>query len=95
VADDPYDNTIEPIAGGEARVNVSGWGYWNVWLTVESYVDNGRHADAVLQPSECVSLARRLAVGAVVCWWKRLPDQVRGRLRSMRRMKAEAAERAA
>jgi hypothetical protein len=85
--DDPYDTTVAPFAGGGVRVDVSSWGYWNVWLETESYVDWMGEAKAILQPGEAVSVAWRLVVGAAVSWWKRrLPDQVRGRLRSTRRV---------
>ncbi|GLZ34845.1 hypothetical protein Lesp02_70320 [Lentzea sp. NBRC 105346] len=84
---DPYDSDIEPVVGGRVRVNVSGWAYWSVWLDVESYVEWMGDTNTALQPSECIAVARRLIVAAVVCWWKRLPDQLRGRLRSMKEMR--------
>lgn len=84
---EPYDSEIEPLIGGRARVTVSGWGYWNVWLEVESYVHWKDKSDTALQPGECLRFATKLVVAAVVCWWKRLPGQVRGWPTSVRKIK--------
>jgi hypothetical protein len=82
---EPYESGVAPTVGGGVRVSVDGWGYWNVWLEVESYVHWKDTADTALQPSESVGIAWRLVVAAAVCWWKRLPDQLRGRLNKPQR----------
>jgi hypothetical protein len=74
---DPYSSGIEPVIGGGVGVSVSGWGWWSVWLNVESYADSDDYADTALQPGECISVAWRLVVAAVVCWWVRIPDRWR------------------
>ncbi|MET0235687.1 MAG: hypothetical protein ABW224_13670 [Kibdelosporangium sp.] len=79
---EPFDSSVDPVIGGSVSVEVSGWGYWNVWVGVESYYAGD--ASTALQPGECVSVAWRLVTAAAVCWYKRLPDQLRGRLRSAR-----------
>jgi hypothetical protein len=76
---DPYSSGIEPVIGGGVGVSVSGWGWWSVWINVESYADSDDCADTALQPGESISIAWRLVVAAVVCWWKRRPDQRRNR----------------
>jgi hypothetical protein len=83
-ADHDYDLGMAPIAGGDVTVGVSGWGYWNVWLTVGNYIDEDDRSDAVLQPGEAVRVATRLAVAAFRVWRLRLPDRIRGRLRGRR-----------
>lgn len=76
---DPYSSGIEPVIGGGVGVSVSGWGWWSVWINVESYADSDAYADTALQPGEAIRFACRLVVAAVVCWWKRIPDQRRNR----------------
>lgn len=58
-----YDLSLEPQTGGEVEVAVSGWGWWNVWLTVGDYYD-GKRADVAVQPGEALRIAARLAVAA-------------------------------
>ncbi len=76
---DPYSSGVEPVIGGGVGVSVSGWGWWSVWINVESYADSDDCADTALQPGEAISMGWRLIVAAVVCWWKRRPDQRRNR----------------
>lgn len=61
---EPYNSCVEPVIGGLVEVEVSGWGYWNVWISVESYYSGD--ANTALQPGEAVGVAVRLVVGAVM-----------------------------
>ena len=72
---DPYSSGIEPVIGGGVGVSVSGWGWWSVWINVESYADSDDYADTALQPGEAIRFAGRLVIAGVVCWWKRIPGR--------------------
>lgn len=72
--DDPYSSGIEPVIGGGVGVSVSGWGWWSVWINVESYADSDDYADTALQPGEAIRFGWRLIVAAVVCQWKRIGE---------------------
>ncbi|SER95927.1 hypothetical protein SAMN05216188_11890 [Lentzea xinjiangensis] len=82
-AGEPFSAGVAPEAGGEINVQVSGWGWWNVWIRVESYVDG--FESTVMDPPDALRLARYLVRAAVVCAWKR-----RAELRHIRKMERKA-----
>lgn len=67
--DEPFCADVIPEYGGNIRTEVSGWGTWNIWLGIESYVDG--HDQTAMGPADALRVAWHLVLAAVVCAWKR------------------------